>query len=70
LEGLAKEDVGIFYSHLVYFTALWYFMWPFGIFMVIWYIFPHFWYVVPGKIWQNSNRFNVNYASSASKAER
>jgi hypothetical protein len=24
LEGLAIEDVGIFYGYLVYFTAIWY----------------------------------------------
>jgi hypothetical protein len=36
---------------LVYFTASWSILWPFGIyFMVVWYIFP-FWYVVPRKIW-------------------
>jgi hypothetical protein len=46
------EDVGIFYGHLVYFTAIlvyftavWYifgylvYFWLFGIFLVIWYIF-------------------------------
>jgi hypothetical protein len=30
-EGLAMEDVGIFYGHLVYFMAIWYILWPFGI---------------------------------------
>jgi hypothetical protein len=54
LEGLAMEDVGIFYGHLVYITVILYILWPFGIcilwpfriccgnlvyFMVIWYIF-------------------------------
>jgi hypothetical protein len=46
------EDGGIFYGHLVYFTAIWH------IFVAIWYIlrlfntfFP-FWYVAPRKIWQ------------------
>jgi hypothetical protein len=29
---LKVEDVGIFYWHLVYFTAIWYILWPFGIF--------------------------------------
>jgi hypothetical protein len=44
LEGLAMEDVGILY--LVYFTAIWYILQPFGIFYsqlvyftAIWYIF-------------------------------
>jgi hypothetical protein len=26
------EDVGIFYGHLVYFKAIWYFLWSFGTF--------------------------------------
>jgi hypothetical protein len=52
LEGLALEDVGICYDHLVLFyvclvysVAIWSSLWPFGIF------FP-FWYVAPRKIWQ------------------
>jgi hypothetical protein len=24
------EDVGIFYGHFVYLTAIWYVLWPFG----------------------------------------
>jgi hypothetical protein len=32
LEGPTVEDVGIFYGHLVYFTAIWYTLWIFGIF--------------------------------------
>jgi hypothetical protein len=49
LEGLAIEDVCIFQVPLVYFTAIWYIIRPFGIFsgylvyfLIIWYIFP-FW---------------------------
>jgi hypothetical protein len=30
LEGLAMEDVGIFYGHLVNFAAIWYVLWLFG----------------------------------------
>jgi hypothetical protein len=30
--GLAMDDVGIFYGHLVYFTAIWHAFWTFGIF--------------------------------------
>jgi hypothetical protein len=30
-EGLAMEDVGIFYGHLVHFMAFWYILWTFGI---------------------------------------
>jgi hypothetical protein len=35
------EHIGMFYGHLVYFTAIWYILWPFSLlFVVIWYIFP------------------------------
>jgi hypothetical protein len=44
LEGLAMEDDGIFYNHLVYFTAIWYIY-----YMVIW-------YVLPRQIWQPCDR--------------
>jgi hypothetical protein len=38
------EDVDIFYGHLVYFVAIWYISWPFGIFNgYLEYIFS-FWY--------------------------
>jgi hypothetical protein len=57
LEGLAIEDVGLFYGHLVYivailvsFMVILYILWPFGNF------FP-FWHFVPRKIWQP--RFKV-----------
>jgi hypothetical protein len=46
------EDVGIFYGHLVYFTAIWYISWPFGVFYFYLVYFSLFWYVVPRKIWQ------------------
>jgi hypothetical protein len=43
LEGLAMEDVGIFYDHFVYFTAKWYILWPFGaVCGHLVYIFPRF----------------------------
>jgi hypothetical protein len=42
LEGLAMENVGIFYVHLVHFTAIWYILWPFGIFKVILVYFSRF----------------------------
>jgi hypothetical protein len=32
LNGLAMEDVGILYGHLVGLTAKWYSLWPFGIY--------------------------------------
>jgi hypothetical protein len=47
LEGLAIENLGIFYDHLVYFTVIGNILWPFDIFyghlvyfVVIWYSFP------------------------------
>jgi hypothetical protein len=37
------EDVVIFYCHLVYFTAIWYILWPFGVdYCNLVYIFPIF----------------------------
>jgi hypothetical protein len=33
--GIAMEDVGMVYVSLVYFTATWYILWPFGIFSVL-----------------------------------
>jgi hypothetical protein len=42
LEGLRMENIGIFYVHLEYFTAIWYNLWPFGNVDAFWYIFPRF----------------------------
>jgi hypothetical protein len=52
LVGLAIENLGIFYEHLVYFTAILTILWPFGIFCGHLVNFSPFWYVVPRKIWQ------------------
>jgi hypothetical protein len=46
LEGLAIEDVGIFYGHWAYFTANW-FIWGLLVY------FSPFWFAVPRKIWQS-----------------
>jgi hypothetical protein len=52
LDGLALEDDGIFYRHLVHFTAFCSILWTFGIVRVnLVYFFP-FWYLEPRKIWQ------------------
>jgi hypothetical protein len=32
MEGLVMEGDDIYYSHLVYFRAIWYIFWSFGIF--------------------------------------
>jgi hypothetical protein len=45
------EDGGLFYGHLVYFTAIWHSGHQKFV-IVIWYIFFPFWYVVQRKIWQ------------------
>jgi hypothetical protein len=53
LEGLAMEDVGILYGHLVHFMVFCYNLWAFGIVRGdLVYLFQ-FWYFVPTKIWQN-----------------
>jgi hypothetical protein len=36
------EDVGTFYDRLVYFTTIWYILWPFGIFYGHLVYFSHF----------------------------
>jgi hypothetical protein len=41
-EGLGMENVGIFFGHLEYFTAIWYILWQFGIYGYHWYIFSSF----------------------------
>jgi hypothetical protein len=52
LEGLAMEDDGIFYGHLVYFTVFCCILWTFGkVRGNLIYFFP-FWYFVTRKIWQ------------------
>jgi hypothetical protein len=52
LGGLAMENLGVFYDHLVYFTAIGNILWPFGIFCGHLVYFSPFWYFVPRKIWQ------------------
>jgi hypothetical protein len=52
LEGLAMEDVSIFYVHLINFPDIWYILWPFGTFLPVVVHFYPFWYVVPRKIRQ------------------
>jgi hypothetical protein len=44
--------MGKLYGHFVYFTSIWYILWPFGIFCGTFGIFFPFWYVVARKIWQ------------------
>jgi hypothetical protein len=40
-EGLAREGVRIFYCHFVYFMAIWYILWPFGMFVGHFDVFSH-----------------------------
>jgi hypothetical protein len=46
------DDAGIFYGHLVYFTADWYILRTFVKVCGHLVQFSPFWYVVPRKIWQ------------------
>jgi hypothetical protein len=52
LEGLEMENVGIIYDHLEYLKAIWYTLWPFGIFSGYLVHFYQYWCVVRRKIWQ------------------
>jgi hypothetical protein len=47
-EGLVMTYVGIFYSHLVFFIAIWYILWPFGIIYGNWVYFHNFGMLCPG----------------------
>jgi hypothetical protein len=51
-ESLAMEDVGLYYGHLVYFSAIWHVLSPFGIICGHLVHFPPFRYALPRKIWQ------------------
>jgi hypothetical protein len=46
------ENVVIFYDHLEYFTAIWYYTWQFGIACGHVVYFSHFGVSGPRKIWQ------------------
>jgi hypothetical protein len=64
------EDVSIFYSNLVHFTAIWYTLWTLSIvYGIVVHIFT-VWYVAPRKIWQPCSSMTVGdiLASSASQA--
>jgi hypothetical protein len=52
MEGLAMENLSLFYDHLVYFMAIGNILWPFGIFCGNLVYFGTFWYFGPRKIWQ------------------
>jgi hypothetical protein len=52
LEDLGMENVGLFYDHLEYFTAIWYISLQFGIVSGHLVYFSCFGTFGPGKIWQ------------------
>jgi hypothetical protein len=52
LQCTKMEDAAIFNYHLIHLTAIWYYMWPFGIFYSHLVYFFTSWYVAPRKIWQ------------------
>jgi hypothetical protein len=49
---LAMKDVGKFYGHFVYFTAIWYILSHLVYLLVVLVYFFQFGYVAPRKIWQ------------------
>jgi hypothetical protein len=51
------ENLGIFYDHSVYFTAIGNTLWPFAIFCGNMVYFSPFWYFGPRKIWQPCSSF-------------
>jgi hypothetical protein len=51
--GIATENLGTFYDHLVYFIAIGNILWPFDILCGHLVYFSPFWYFVPRKIWQH-----------------
>jgi hypothetical protein len=53
------EDVGTFYDHLVYCTIMLCIIWPFGIFLAIWYILGHLIYFMA--IWYILWSFGIFY---------
>jgi hypothetical protein len=59
----------LFYIEVIYdiLRPLGIFLWAFGNFVVIWYIFSPLWYVVPRKIWQPWIAFAV-FSMSLSSA--
>jgi hypothetical protein len=67
VEGLIMENNGIFYGHLEYVTTIWYILWPFGNFVVKWYIFHSFWYMYCTKKDLATLVKSLRYASEAPK---
>jgi hypothetical protein len=47
-----EDDSKLFYGYFVYFSAIPYILWPFGMFCGYFGNFSPFWYNVPMKIWQ------------------
>jgi hypothetical protein len=69
--GSKNENVAMIYGHLVYFTAIWSILRPFGLFYghlvyftAIWYILCSFWYVAQRKIWQPCGRVLIRFPIS------
>jgi hypothetical protein len=54
--GLYNENVCKFYDHSVYFTVIWYNLWPFGRVCGRLVYFSHFGMSGPRKIWQSCDR--------------
>jgi hypothetical protein len=60
LEGLSIENLGIFYDHLIYFTATGNILWSFSILCGDLVYFSPFWYFGPRKIWQPCCKYTTS----------
>jgi hypothetical protein len=60
---LGGFEVGIIFGHLEYLTAIWYALWPFGIFSGHLVNFSQYWYVVAIKLWQPFPEVKFTYRS-------
>jgi hypothetical protein len=56
------ENVGLFYDHLEYFTAIWYNLWPFGIVCGHLVYFSHFGMFRPRKPTRQRRKFKPLHA--------
>jgi hypothetical protein len=64
------ENLGKFFDHLVYFTAIGNIFWPFGIYSDNLVYFSPFWYFGPRKIWQPCIEMGCIYACRTIKTAK
>jgi hypothetical protein len=58
------ENVGVFYDHLEYFTAIWYNLWPF---VAFWYIFS---FLDPEKSGNPGPEFHCHKANATNEGDQ